>query len=298
MVNQIVLIIGQYLTTIRARILVISISIGIVLIFIKLNGFDLHHASINTNNYSGSSKSLSLVRVKPITLCVIIRVHRGHITYLPVLVLALAHAGFDNIRLYVVNIDRNIDIQLLFRTIDSLNRLASRAAYVSLLSLGLPGENDFGFIITDRALTFLYNQHEQSPFLCQYVILTNGDNLYSQHLGKNLLPHMIAQKDIIAWDFVSRYYRADYINKNKNREETSPQVVDTGTAKCLPVALQLGSADLGAVAYRLAFLKQHKLHIHYPDGTYDVNSDGSFAKTASGLTNTSVILRQTLFIHQ
>jgi hypothetical protein len=216
-------------------------------------------------------------------------------SYLPVIALAFSQAGFDNIHLYVLSIDKRIDRQLLIRTVDMINTVTNRSKYVSILDVGIPKENDYGFTLTDRALTYLYNQYEHLPSACQYIIFTNGDNLYSQHLGKNVLPHMYAKKDIIAWDFVSRYYRGSSV---KIGMKTSPEIVDAGTAKCLAVALQTGAADFGTAAYRLAFLKQHKLHIFYPNGTYSEQSDGYFIETASRLTNASVILRQTLYIHQ
>ncbi|CAF4228903.1 unnamed protein product [Adineta steineri] len=175
--------------------------------------------------------------------------------------------------------------------------MVSRDNYIILLDIGRSKGKDFGYTLTDRALTYLYNRYQQSPSECQYIIITNGDNFYSRDLGKDVLPHMEAKKDIIAWGFVSRYFRPDYISVLTNFW-TSPRVVDMGTAKCMSVALITGSIDLGTVAYRLAFLQQHNLHFHYPNGNYSNLSDGYFVEQAAKLTKASVILRQTLFVRQ
>jgi hypothetical protein len=148
--------------------------------------------------------------------------------------------------------------------------------YISLLDLGKPKGGDFGFSLMDRALTYLYNQSDDSPSACQYVLSTNGDNFYSSELGKNVLTHMHAKKDVIVWDFITRY----------------------GGPGCVSVSPRIGGADLGSAAFRLAFLKQHKLYFDYLNRPYDGASDGYFIQMAANLTNTSVILRQTLFHHQ
>ena len=276
----------------KALILIFIISLGLILLRSRSQRLPLHKyisSYINSDDLNSEYASISL--------CILIRVHRGHLSYLPVLALGLNHTGFSNIHLYIINIDKDLDDQLLLRTINMISRMVFRANYVTLLDVGKSKRNDFGFTLTDRALTYLYDRYEQSPSTCQYIIMTNGDNFYSQNLGKNVLPHMKAEKDIIAWDFVSRYFYPHLIAANE-RNQVSPTIVDMGTAKCLPAGLKIGAADLGTVAYRLAFLKQHKLHIYYPDGTYNGLSDGYFIEQAAKLTNASVILRQTLYIHQ
>ncbi|CAF1389127.1 unnamed protein product [Adineta steineri] len=176
--------------------------------------------------------------------------------------------------------------------------MVSRANYITILDVGkYKGNYEFGFTLTDRALTYLYKRYQESPSECQYIIMTNGDNFYSRNLGKNVLPHMEAKKDIIAWGFVSRYYYPEYMSPHRNTW-TSPKIVDKGTAKCILTAFATYYADFGTVAYRLAFLQQHSLHINYPNGTYSKLSDGYFVEQAAKLTNATVILRQTLFVHQ
>lgn len=244
------------------------------------------------------SQNENLAPNASISLCVLVRVYYRQISYLPVFALALSQSGFPNIRLYIINTGKNTDSQLLLDTINLINSIVRRADYAVLLDVGTPVDNDFGYTLTDRALVYLYEQYEKSPSICKYIVLTNGDNLYSQYLGKHALPHMHAKKDIIAWDFVSRFYRDDPNRKSRVKTVISPEIVDNGTDKCVPVELRVGEVDLGAVAYRLEFLKKHKIQIHYDKGNYDGLSDGYLVEKVARLTNASVILRQTLFIHQ
>jgi hypothetical protein len=72
------------------------------------------------------------------------------------------------------------------------------------------------------------------------------------------------------------------------KNPTVPEVADDATEKCIIVTLRVGGADLGSVAYRLAFLKEHKIRFLQSDGNYGFCSDGHFAEKASKLTNASV----------
>jgi hypothetical protein len=180
---------------------------------------------------------------------------------------------------------------------DQINTMVQRVDYITLLDVGKPRENDFGFSLMDRALTYLYNQHEHSPSACQYVIMMNGDNFYSVELRNYVLPYMNAKVDVIAWYYISRYYRPDLIQGDANKGQGSPQIFDTGTDKCLAVALQIKEAPLGSAAFRLEFIKQHKLYFDYHNRPYDGLSDGYFVQMAANLTNSSVIVLKMLFIH-
>jgi hypothetical protein len=262
----------------KALLPLFIISIALASLFISLGGSSLKQYSIFSinNNHFDNLNSSRLVNLTSNILCCLVRIHGVHLPYLPVLALALSQAGFDNIHLYVVSIDKSIDKQLLLRKIDMINTIAQRVDYITLLELGEAEPNDAGYSLLDHALTYLYNQSEHSPTACEYVLATNADNFYSSQLKKNVLPYMDAKADLIAWDFITRY----------------------GGPRCMRVGLGIGSADLGSAAYRLAFLKKHKLHYNYGNRPYDGLSDGHFVGSAASLADSIVILRQTLFIHQ
>ncbi|CAF4502870.1 unnamed protein product, partial [Rotaria socialis] len=161
-----------------------------------------------------------------------------------------------------------------------------------------PSKDDFGYKLTDLALMYLYDQYARLPSKCDYILITNGDNLYSSFLGSKLKTHLLARKDIVAWDFISHYERVNLLQADSLEKGTNYEIFDDGTAKCLPISLIPGHFDLGAAVYRLAFLRHYALQFRYPDGSYDSWSDGYFMARASGYTNATVLIRQTLLIHQ
>ncbi|CAF5050351.1 unnamed protein product [Rotaria magnacalcarata] len=259
--------------------------VGVILYFLTSNATfssrkcEQARENIYRNLLYVEKQRLNLLDSESLTLCVIVRIYGPQVSYLPVLALGFLHAGFDNVRIYVINTHRSTDSQLLFQTIDLINKIVLRTNYITFLGLGEPLDDDYGYTLTDRALDYLYDQYKRSPSICHYLIVTNGDNLYSRYLGNKTLPHMRAKKDIIVWDFVSRYHRPYLIQTQEERLQKPYRIFDDGTAKCVAVSLQRGGVDLGAA-------------------TYHVESDGFFMDKASLLTNMSVIVRQTLFIHQ
>ena len=238
-------------------------------------------------------------KVSSPSLCVLTRVYGPQIEYFPVFALSLRHGGFDDIRIYVANTDARTDLQHLLRTIHFINDLLLDKDFVTLLDLGpLPNVNQFGYGVTDQALRYLYAQHDANASLCHYLMVTNGDNLYTRNFGKQILPHMKAGKDLIAWSFVSHHYKGHLREMIDAKNNHVPKIIDDGTEKCASAILRIGEIDLGAAAYRFAFLHQHKLYYRVGDRPYAMGSDGQFVDQAVKLTNKSTVLRQTLFIHQ
>ena len=287
-----------------ALVLTFTVGLCIILFYFRIPTF---YKSIQcTNKNVTNAKSLNLgfwtkFNYDPSlpTLCVVTRIYYAQISYFPVFALALYHSHLHNIRIYLVSTDNRTNIEQLEQAIQFTNQLVSRNDFVSLLDLGQPStDRDYGYRMTDRALTYLYQQYKNSSSICQYITLTNADNFYSRNFLKKILPHMQAGKDIIAWGFLSHHFKPQYYQKIDPKNKTVPEVIDDGTEKCTPVELRAGSVDLGAVAYRLAFLQAHNLLFQYAGRGYSFNSDGYFAETAARLTNTSVILKQTLFVHQ
>jgi len=233
------------------------------------------------------------------TLCIVTRIYGAQLTYFPILALSLYHNGPHNIRIYVVNTDIRTNLEQLNETIDFINQLVRRNDFVSLLNFGPPTrKDDFGYDMTDHALSYLYEQNLQSPSICQYVVFTNGDNFYTKNFASKLIPHMKQGKDMIGWGFVSHHGKPHYQEKIDPHRKAMPEIVDDATGKCTPIELRAGFADLGSVAYRLAFIQKHNLSFRSTGGSYSFGSDGFFVTQAASRANVSVVLRQTLFVHQ
>ncbi|CAF4525493.1 unnamed protein product [Rotaria magnacalcarata] len=293
-----------YFTTRAIWTMTLFLSIVVVLHFHKLIAFfqpqiwDIFTEAMHYDHRNDATNNSSLLHSAPIALCVLVRIYGPQVPYLTAFALGFLHNSFDYVQIYVINTHRSTDNQLLSRTIDVINRIALRANYITLLNLGKPLDNDYGYTLTDHALNYLYNQYERSPLVCQYIIITNGDNLYSRHLGSKILPLMKAKKDIIAWDFVTRYPQPYLIERMNGGKPFNYEVSDDGTAKHTEVSLETGRVDLGAVAYRLSFLNHYRLNFSYSNRQYIPESDGLFIEKASRLTNTTVLVRQILYIHQ
>lgn len=289
----------------RSYLIQISLASCALLIFLKFWNSALDepsHCAYRTLNYTTQYHSRLNQNSSPESspkLCVLTRIYGAQVEYFPAFVLSLRHSGLDDVRIYVINTDSRTNIQLLERAIKSVNAFVSQRNYITLLRLGEPPvASDYGYIMTDRALLFLYRQYEEYASQCQYLLITNSDNLYSRKLGKLILPQMKAKKDLIAWDFVSHHFQGYFQKCYTTKNLPSPEVIDYGTEKCMQVAFEVGRIDLGAAIYRFAFLHEHKLLFEQVNQPYKKESDGFFVVQASKLTNESVIVRHTLFFHQ
>ncbi|CAF3300771.1 unnamed protein product [Rotaria socialis] len=264
--------------------------------------FALKLQSVKQNSavlgYNETKRSSGISESSSLTLCTLVRIDGTQIPYLLVLILGLHHAGFDHVRIYILPTDEHLDALELSGTIKTINKIVKREDFITLLNLGTPSKDDFGYKLTDLALMYLYDQYARLPSKCDYILITNGDNLYSSFLGSKLKTHLLARKDIVAWDFISHYERVNLLQADSLEKGTNYEIFDDGTAKCLPISLIPGHFDLGAAVYRLAFLRHYALQFRYPDGSYDSWSDGYFMARASGYTNATVLIRQTLLIHQ
>lgn len=231
--------------------------------------------------------------------CVLTRISSSQIDYFPLLALSLQRSDLGNVRMFLVNTDKQTDTKYLSKLVEYINERSSKQNFIVLLDLGdFRYENDYGYDMTDRGLLHLYKQYEKDSSVCEYLLITNADNMYSRNIGRKLRNHMMAKKDIIGWDFVSHHYKPQYQQSVKRDIIFGPEIFDDGTQKCTPTTLQPGMADLGAVIYRFEFLYRHKPLFRYGRETYGFGSDGRFIERVAGLTNTSIILRQTLLVHQ
>ncbi|CAF1375991.1 unnamed protein product, partial [Adineta steineri] len=267
----------QYALTLAIAVLFIS---GVKILLFDQYGFNIvellqknggKHDMSTGLLFSNSKKYVSSSHM----ICFIARVYDQTIGYLLVLALGLHHTGLDNIHILILNTDRRTNMKRLMETIKLINELALRSDYAILVDVGMPSaKNDYGFGVTDRILAYLYKQNRRSPLTCEYVVLTNADNFYSQSFGMKILPHINAKKDIIGWGFISRYYWPQSTSHINNKKQSIPQVVDDGTQRCMKVAFVTGAVDLGAVAYRLEFLRQYNLYFRGRNETYTSLSDG------------------------
>lgn len=231
--------------------------------------------------------------------CVLVRVYGKQLSYFPLFALSLRLSGFNNIKIFAVNTDDHTDIVRLRKTVKFINDFVSETDFVKLLDLGpIPFMNQYGYGVTDQGLQYLYEQYERNSTICQYLLVTNGDNLYTKNFGKHVLRHMFNKVDIISWAFVSHHFKPGLRWKINQAANFAPVRIDDGTEKCSVPVFQKGVIDLGATAYRFEMLYRHKLFYRVGNRPFVMASDGEFIERVVRLTNNTVALGQTLFIHQ
>ena len=117
-----------------------------------------------------------------------------------------------------------------FRTVDQ---------EVAFLPLGGSAYNKtmYAYDATDEALDAIVAAQAQ----CEYLLVTNGDNLYSAYLMDAITPLMDKRAPLIAWDFVSHHLRDDAANTH------------------ISVAIHEKFIDLGSFAARFEFYNKYNL---------------------------------------
>lgn len=152
-------------------------------------------------------------------------------------------------------------------------------------------KNDYGYSYTDAAIAYLLNK----SYPCDYLMFTNGDNLYSGgfidgYIGKDMHESI----DIIGFNFISHYQMQAPTYEAGNSND--------GTMIMLNSNFKRGEIDLGAFVIRLELLNaNHELRfvVNSQGKFYGVKeADGYLIYEASKLAKTSRIHRQSLMIHQ
>lgn len=88
--------------------------------------------------------------------------------------------------------------------------------------------NNYGYVSTDLELARLRqarkSRNRNRP-LCNYYLITNGDNFYSAHLWKYVLPEMQKKTDLVAFSFACHHTQM-----RPKRVEIKRKFIDLGAA--------------------------------------------------------------------
>jgi len=224
------------------------------------------------------------------------------------------------VRIFVQLTDRKDDpeiVKLTQRVIDSVNSFyPAQRRYVQLSALSSSAvlrewpriKQDWGYLSTDVLIGVLLSDDGVSSnfrrylaktvtpaSLCQYFLVTNGDNLYNIQFLPKLLPLMRRKVDLIAVDFVSRYAQLPR-DRREVRVATPNQHLMTNFKR--------NGVDLGAMLFRAEPIARSGLRFcadHINETTIECayDSDGYFAERLSTLDAvTTEIVREILFVHQ
>lgn len=256
-----------------------------------VKGEKLHPIKMNSRRFVLSDP-------KSPRLCVIVRTYEDQIEYFTALAFTLRNSGFKNIRVYVINTDTRTNITRLRETLNFINTHTGED-FVEFIDFGsMPSKNQHGYGVTDQALQYLYDLYAKDPQQCRYLLVTNGDNLYSNSLAKYVIPHISKSIDIISWGFVSHYGSPKLRINTAIKSTQKIKYVDDGSNKCVVPTLSVGYIDLSAVIYRFELLYKKKMFYRVHNGSYSFTADGEFVERLLKTVNTAVVIAQTLVFHQ
>jgi len=250
-------------------------------------------------------------------ICIIARTYSGHTAgqLLSFSSSVLRAAKQHRVRVFFAVTDMS-KFRVLPSIVASMNRILGRHfLYVSPRSLeralmripvtqfNISAENDYGFIVTDLVMEDLLAEPG-----CEYVLVTNGDNLYTPSFFTRALAGLDTGVDAVATHFVSRYnYTADVIAYQRDHlQGCGPQT--PGPAHEFVPLFREACLDLGASLFRKSLLQRtgarfilndlrHKDRKDYITTRHGYR-DGLFFETLVNASATTRILSDVLFVHQ
>lgn len=153
-------------------------------------------------------------------VCVVVRASSSQRHQLAGTMLSLGAAAYPGLKVFVINTDPEPEpFNTFFRSARTAARGQTKGLGVEFYQLDLPftqhdvahltkGVNDFGYMLTDIAAAQLLSPPYQSQ--CEYLMFTNGDNLYNRRWIEASMPGMKEGYDVITWPFVSHHrFRVD-----------------------------------------------------------------------------------------
>ena len=195
---------------------------------------------------SAGEESTSGIPAPKYTVCVGVRAFRRHINSLETTVMSLLHQEEKNSRVQFkvllmstdardLNPDKRDAGAMAFRATleqvrDDVNYWSGYSAvdiYEGSVTMPLPFF--FAYDITESVRQHLLNHGS-----CDYIMFTNGDNVYSDKLVGTVLPEMRRKTDIIGFDFRTHHRDGDIVR----------------------ICPRRGELDVGAVMYRADALRR------------------------------------------
>ena len=152
---------------------------------------------------------------------------------------------------------------------------------------------DCGYIQTD--LTLQHVLARSGANACDYVLVTNGDNLYSRSLFRHTCPHLHHGIGMVGFYFSSHYpYSHLYVHQGRV-ERSGPDVL-------FKTKLTKGWCDLGAVLMRADLMRTHpdqRAGYHFVDCGPWREADGRLIQRFSKRDDVKkVVLDRILYMHQ
>jgi len=225
-------------------------------------------------------------------LCVLIRAVPSQTIEALLWSLFAPPAAAHGLRAFVINTDpaQQGSGELRARTeAFSRRKFRSTGQQVSFLPLAARSfdKSLYAYDATDEALDVM-SRHAGAG--CDYLLVTNGDNLYSAYLLDAIAPLMARRAPLIAWDFVSHHLRNNTANTH------------------ISVNVREKFIDLGSYATRFDFYSKYGLRFLENAREFSGSCAGYFAadycmaervaRLAARLKTRVVLMHSILMFHQ
>lgn len=230
-------------------------------------------------------------------LCVVARIYPAQYSYISTFLLSiLANSIPPQVFFVVTDNDRNWTVPQ--RHIDFVNELVGFKASEILPIYSSDAEyissdysTTYGYAYTDAAINYLVERNSNN-YQCEYILFTNGDNLYRKEFIDDYLDEEMKKRtDLIGFNFISHHRRFP-VNVAEN-------VKDDGMNHEFSVSFQATFMDLGACFFKFdLFQRNDELRfVKMANGEY-FSCDGILIEQTAKRSNSTMIFRDVLFFHQ
>lgn len=178
------------------------------------------------------------------------------------------------------------------QALDLVNLVTGSPNYATFLDWPITTSGDYGYALTDDALLYLYAE-ENAHFGCEYVMVSNGDNVYTQGFANYLKPGMDKGAGLIGFDFVSHHQWWDY----RSTFDGKAYIDSAGSLVCRAVEFRTNWIDLGAAMFKFSLIKEHNLTF-IGTGEYGWVSDGHFIEAVNQIAPITFVQHSILLLHQ
>lgn len=218
-------------------------------------------------------------------ICVLVRTYHSQYRLIPGFLATMAHGSIPMKMLYLIT-DNVSPVQELDAVVDRIagdvlqcplfatvlkgvtEKQAKRykELYLSdpdLVKNCLLGCNDFAYGYTDSALDLIFGKNnEKNIYDCDWLMITNGDNVYATGFTDRLIPYLYGgtdgPADMLGWDFVSRYDNGDWTKEFLRNATFTDEVVAIGPSRPLLAEFRETHIDLGAMVLRVEFFLRQR----------------------------------------
>ncbi len=242
------------------------------------------------------------------TLCILARTYQSQYKFIPTFI-SLFSFNDKPVHVHLLITDTQSSRNDLEQIVETSNTLIGRnissvlpitpmdaARYYNISLI------EHGYAYTDAAIGYLLDQYDtNSNSRCDYITITNADNLYNIQYVHQIYTQIERQKKLIGVDWITRYAElgVPFINAGEYSD---------GSNSVKSAQWERGQIDLGCITYKLSLFNDTQIR-YISHGAYGTWPDGTIRYTdADGLivqairqtlpTEDTVLIRSVLLMHQ